>query len=150
MGVTASFLIGALLACSVIGRSEPYALDPERDTDLDQLTDVEEVEVYGTNPLVADTDGDSLLDGEEVFETNSDPRLQDTDGEGLNDPSEVLIETDPRNPDTDGDGATDLEELLLGTDRWFGMRWGSSGKGRSSRSSRARTGACATARRHKS
>ncbi len=36
------------------------------DTDGDGLTDLDEVNVYGTDPLLADTDGDSLGDGWEV------------------------------------------------------------------------------------
>jgi len=36
------------------------------DTDGDGLSDSEEVDIHGTNPLVADTDGDGLNDGDEV------------------------------------------------------------------------------------
>ena len=36
------------------------------DTDFDGLTDQEEVEIYGTNPLIADTDQDGCSDGVEV------------------------------------------------------------------------------------
>jgi len=36
------------------------------DSDLDKLTDYEEVKIYGTDPLNPDTDGDGYLDGAEV------------------------------------------------------------------------------------
>jgi len=36
------------------------------DSDQDGLSDADELNVYGTNPLKSDTDGDGYLDGEEV------------------------------------------------------------------------------------
>lgn len=36
------------------------------DTEFDGLTDYEEINVYGTNPLMADTDGDGVVDGWEI------------------------------------------------------------------------------------
>ncbi|MFN3199689.1 MAG: LamG-like jellyroll fold domain-containing protein [Bradymonadia bacterium] len=48
------------------GAVEP--IDPTLDTDEDGLTDVEELERYGTNPFVADTDGDGFDDYNEVVE----------------------------------------------------------------------------------
>lgn len=48
------------------------------DTDGDGLTDVEEIAVYGTSPLLADTDGDGKSDYEEIvvrgFSPTIDPR----------------------------------------------------------------------------
>lgn len=40
--------------------------DGVADSDLDGLTDWDEVRVYKSNPLMADTDGDSYIDGHEV------------------------------------------------------------------------------------
>lgn len=37
------------------------------DTDVDGLSDYEEVKIYGTNPVVADSDGDTYPDGSEVL-----------------------------------------------------------------------------------
>ena len=37
------------------------------DTDNDGIRDLDEIEIYGTDPEVADTDGDGLSDGEEVY-----------------------------------------------------------------------------------
>lgn len=36
------------------------------DTDQDRLTDLDEMRVYGTDPLSADTDGDGMRDGDEI------------------------------------------------------------------------------------
>ena len=41
--------------------------------DNDGLTTLDEVAIYGTNPLVADTDGDGTNDGDEVA-SGRDPR----------------------------------------------------------------------------
>ena len=42
------------------------------DSDGDGLPDSEELDIHGTNPLVADTDGDGLNDGDEV-DTGTNP-----------------------------------------------------------------------------
>ncbi len=44
-----------------------YEMPTSWDFDGDGLTDIEEVNVYGTSPARADTDGDGLDDAEEVF-----------------------------------------------------------------------------------
>jgi len=49
-----------------------------QDTDSDFLNDAEEVDIYGTNPLIKDSDGDGILDGREVF-NSSDPLVADAD-----------------------------------------------------------------------
>ncbi len=48
--------------------------DPQTDTDGDGLTDLEELNVYGTNPRIADTDGDTLSDYQEVVDLAFDPQ----------------------------------------------------------------------------
>ncbi|MFN3199694.1 MAG: LamG-like jellyroll fold domain-containing protein [Bradymonadia bacterium] len=48
-------------------------IDPDLDTDGDGLTDVDEINQHGTNPLVADTDGDGFDDFNEVVEKAFDP-----------------------------------------------------------------------------
>jgi len=45
------------------------------DTDIDGVTDGDEVMVYFTNPLLFDTDVDGLSDGEELFTYYTDPIL---------------------------------------------------------------------------
>lgn len=42
------------------------ALNIDQDSDFDSLKDVEELDVYHTNPDLADTDGDGYSDGDEV------------------------------------------------------------------------------------
>ena len=49
-----------------------------KDSDNDFLDDDLEINVYGTNPVVADTDGDGILDGREVL-NSSDPLVADAD-----------------------------------------------------------------------
>jgi hypothetical protein len=89
---------------------------PQADTDGDGLTDRDERELYGTEPLQADTDGDELSDGVEI-QLGTDPLNADSDGDGLEDGEEVqFFATDPLNPDSDGDEVEDGEEVLQGTD----------------------------------
>lgn len=95
-----------------IYHTDPY--DP--DTDNDGLTDGEEVQL-GTDPLNPDTDGDGLTDGDEVLLYGTDPKDVDGDGDGLSDYEEVVVHgTNPWDRDTDGDGLSDGEEVQLGTD----------------------------------
>jgi hypothetical protein len=54
-----------------------------------------------------DTDGDGLSDGAEVNLYGSDPLLADTDGDGLEDGDEVAVGLDPTNEDTDADSVCD-------------------------------------------
>jgi PKD repeat protein len=71
-----------------------YFSDPRtKYSDLDLLSDYEEVVHYKTHPSLIDTDQDGLLDD-----------LEDTNGNLIYDNG---IETDPNNPDTDGDGIID-------------------------------------------
>ncbi len=65
------------------------------DTDSDGLKDRLEVEVLGTDPVLADSDGDNLSDFSEVAR----------DGNSL--AYAAGVDTDPNNPDTDGDGMND-------------------------------------------
>ena len=36
------------------------------DTDIDGLSDYDELFIYSTDPLIADTDGDGISDGDEI------------------------------------------------------------------------------------
>lgn len=87
------------------------------DTDLDGLSDPDEVLAYHTNPLVADTDGDGLSDSDEVAEC-TDPLSPDTDGDGMPDGWEVRYGldslTDDSASDADSDGLANLREYALG------------------------------------
>lgn len=52
------------------------------DTDMDGLTDYDEINTYNTKPDIADTDEDGLDDGDEI-ELGLNPLVQKTDGETL-------------------------------------------------------------------
>jgi hypothetical protein len=90
------------------GGADAGVIDPNRDSDCDGLTDIEEMTItYAggrkTDPFNPDTDGDGIPDGVEVGRTFSpDPRC--TNFVGAATPSNI---TDPTNPDTDGDGIPD-------------------------------------------
>jgi hypothetical protein len=62
----------------------------DADTDDDGLSDSEEVNVHGTDPLDADTDDDGLADGEEV-EAGADPADDDSDDDGVPDGADLDV-----------------------------------------------------------
>jgi hypothetical protein len=76
------------------------------DTDGDGLTDVQEVQLSQTSPVLADTDNDGQEDG-----------MEDPDADGLTNAQEILeFRTNPLAADSDGDGFNDLFELKSGFD----------------------------------
>lgn len=87
----------------------------EADSDGDGLSDDDERDVHGTDPMLSDTDGDTLEDGAEV-DLGTDPTLADSDADGLDDADELAAGTDPRRADSDDDGLDDGSEALQGTD----------------------------------
>jgi hypothetical protein len=110
------------------------------DTDGDEVADVDEANLYGTDSLVWDTDGDGLADGEELFATGTDSLVWDTDLDGFSDGEEVASGTDPLaaasvpgsvqdattgsegaaaetvSLDSDADRLADADEAAVGTD----------------------------------
>ena len=81
------------------------------DSDGDTLTDGEEAQ-YGTDPNNPDTDLDGLSDSNELHNLSLNPLNPDTDGDQLPDGAEVNIYgTNPLRTDTDGDGISDMDEL---------------------------------------
>ncbi|UJG44086.1 MAG: right-handed parallel beta-helix repeat-containing protein [Candidatus Heimdallarchaeum endolithica] len=100
--------------------SNPESQQYTQDTDSDGLTDGDEVNTYGTDPLVSDTDSDGLTDGDEVNTCGTDPLVSDSDGDGMLDGWEVDNSLDPLTDDSsldpDIDGLTNLEEYQAGTD----------------------------------
>ncbi len=60
------------------------------DMDGDSLTNADETDVYGTDPLLRDTDSDTLDDDTELLTLLSNPFSTDTDGDGYNDYEESL------------------------------------------------------------
>lgn len=93
------------------------------DTDGDGLSDVDEVQLYGTDASNPDTDGDGYSDGVEIKNgysplASGSVRLSDhdEDQDGMNDFLEVAFHTKIRVPDSDGDGYSDGQELRAGYD----------------------------------
>jgi subtilisin family serine protease len=98
------------------------SLDP--DSDLDGLTDGNEVNIHGTDPLDDDSDNDSLLDGEEINTYHTLPNDSDTDDDGASDGNEVSAGTDPLDDtsfpvtadgDINEDGLVNAADVLLAT-----------------------------------
>jgi hypothetical protein len=76
------------------------------DSDGDGISDVDESNIYRTDPSKKDTDGDGMNDGEEItFWDNSWDTDSDRDG---------LINL--LDPDSDGDGLSDGQEIQNGDD----------------------------------
>lgn len=98
------------------------------DCDGDGLSTAEET-ANGTDPNNADTDGDGISDGQEVNTDGTNPLddcdsnggtslgTSDCDSDGLTNSEETSIGTDPNDADTDGDGISDGQEVNTdGTD----------------------------------
>ncbi len=84
----------------------------KKDTDSDSITDQNEINIFGTNPLSPDTDADKLTDYEELIIYKTNPNLTDSDNDGLSDYTEIEeTGTNPLNNDTDGDGSPDGFEV---------------------------------------
>lgn len=83
------------------------------DSDGDGLTDADEIQTHGSDPLDADSDDDGLNDGSEV-QGGTSPVNADTDGDGLDDRAELQDQgTDPLDADTDRDNLSDGDEISL-------------------------------------
>ncbi len=76
-------------------------IDSEDDEDEDGLSNIEEFSL-GTYPLVADSDIDGISDGDEINKYNTKPMAYDTDGDTLSDGEEIKLGLDPTKKSTDG------------------------------------------------
>jgi len=87
------------------------------DTDGDGISDGDEINLHGTNPLDADSDADGLSDETELNTHYTDPLDSDSDGDGLSDGAEVNIHgTSPLKADSDNDQLSDKDEIDNGLD----------------------------------
>lgn len=94
---------------TLIDTDENGITDGDEDFDNDGLKNYEE-HVQSTSPWSEDSDSDSLTDGEEVNRYGTNPLRLDTDFDALEDGDEIYLGTDPTLQDTDGDGIFDCEE----------------------------------------
>ncbi len=82
--------------------------DDMEDPDSDGLDNYEEM-INLTSPTVADTDKDDLSDGDEINVYKTDPLNPDTDGDGVLDGDEVAFKLDPNNA---SDGSTPIHQVV--------------------------------------
>ncbi len=85
-GYTRYFTTGGIDICLI-----KYGID----SDGDDLSDLQENNVYLTDPNNPDTDGDELTDWEELILFLTDPFNPDTDGDGFSDGLEIFLRIDP-------------------------------------------------------
>lgn len=86
--------------------------DADADSDEDGLSNIYEITV-GTNPKSKDTDIDDLNDNEEINIYVTSPLLEDTDEDTILDSDELKLGLDPTNPETFG--VPDAEYKILQT-----------------------------------
>ena len=84
------------------------------DFDGDGISNYDEINFYGTDPLNPDSDGDGMPDGWEVTHglnpLDGADATQDADGDGLSNLQEYRLGTNPLLLDTDGDGIPDGDD----------------------------------------
>ncbi|MHA1432810.1 MAG: hypothetical protein ACTSO7_03090 [Candidatus Heimdallarchaeota archaeon] len=94
------------------------SLPNTNDSDLDTVSDYDEVKTYFTNPIDDDSDDDLVPDGVEIFDLGSNPNLNDTDSDGMDDRYEwiwgLLINVNDSYDDPDLDGLINLLEYENG------------------------------------
>lgn len=115
-----SIFLGILILSLFLLSSRTFA-SVDFDSDGDGLSDIDEINIYYTNPTLADTDGDGYNDGLEIANGYS-PRHGsniklvdiDSDKDSLIDSWEIILGTDLLNPDSDSDGYLDGLEVMNG------------------------------------
>jgi hypothetical protein len=126
-----AFFAGLAAGVQHLGCSSSSPSGPEPDTDGDGLSDAEELNVYGTSPVLADTDGDGFNDYQEVvtfaFDPTNDPyhfnpRVADV-------PQMTLVMTGPplvRFQSTDSMGMTHTVDYSIADNMTASESWGQS------------------------
>jgi hypothetical protein len=99
------------------------------DDDNDGLSDLYEINIHGTNPLLVDTDGDGLSDAAEVNTHGTDPLNVDSDTDGFDDGVEINAGTNPLDAlsfpadgDINNDGSVNVVDLMLATQIALGLK----------------------------
>ena len=91
--------------------SEESTLFKSDDLDGDGLSNDEENK-YGTNPSLEDSDMDGISDYDEIYKYKTDPLKKDSDSDGLNDYDEIELGLDPLKKDSKNDGILDSNREL--------------------------------------
>ncbi len=81
----------------VINELDPRSDDADLDLDGDGLSNIDEF-TEGTRANISDTDEDLISDGDEVNTHGTDPLDKDTDGDGFSDGFEINNNLDPLDP----------------------------------------------------
>ncbi len=88
-------IVGDVFAPTEEVESDALLLLKNLDSDLDGLSDYDEIYVYFTDPYNADSDFDGLSDYDEIIIFGTDPLDMDSDGDGYSDGQEVLSGYNP-------------------------------------------------------
>ena len=87
------------------------------DSDNDWICDLDEIEIWGTDPFVQDTDGDGITDGAEILVVMTDPLNIDTNNNDCDDLNELIdgcgIGPDDCLGDFNSDGLVNATDLLV-------------------------------------
>lgn len=109
-----------VVALALAGLATGAMAQEDIDSDADGLTDADETNIYGTDPMDEDTDDDGLGEGDEVMTWGTDPLDTDTDDDDLGDAYEVnVVGTNPLAADSDEGGCPDGAEVAGGFDPWL-------------------------------
>ena len=104
--------------------------DSEDDQDGDGISNIDEI-TLGTIPVAVDSDFDNLSDSDEMNIHKTNPLLSDTDGDTLSDSEEIKIGLNPTQASTDGKTPDNLrvfsqtasdeikDAALLESDNWL-------------------------------
>lgn len=76
------------------------------DSDLDGLSDYDELYIHYTDPYVLDSDSDLISDYDEIMIFGTNPNLSDSDSDGYSDGQEIMSAYNPL-----GEGRIDLSSI---------------------------------------